>query len=1264
MQFVSNGPDIPERLLQAHEEGNVVFFCRAGISYPARLPSFKHLATQLYRQFGITPSAVQQAAIKAGQFDTAIGLLEANIRGGREIVRRALENILTPNLMAPNAIDTHEALLTLGRNRNGLIRLITTNFDRLFEIVINKESLDIKRFLAPLLPVPKNRWDGLVYLHGLLTSEPTASDLDQLVVSSGDFGLAYLTERWAARFVSELFRGYTVCFVGYSINDPVLRYMMDALAADRLRGESPPEMFAFGSYSKGKKEERANEWRAKNVTPILYREHNHHAFLHKTLRIWAQTYRDGALGKERVVVDYAMARPIGNTWEDDFVGRMLWALSDPSGLPAKRFANFDPAPSLDWLDVLGEDRYRHADLSRFGVLAGVAQKDLTFSLLRRPAPYERAPWMVLADAGGTDSQWDYVMFHLAHWLTRHLDDPRLILWLARQGGHPHKQLVWQIEGRLKELDQYEGEGKHDEIERIRNGAPNAIPRPAMRTLWSLVLADRLKSVRRDLDLYGWKTRFAREGITPLLRLALRELLSPRIVLAEPFHLSEQNEEPEPLQIKSLVEWEIVLSADNVHAALRDLMPSPRWVEALPELLDDVNMLLRDALELMGELGGANDKNDLSYIHQPSISAHPQNRDFHDWTVLIDLARDAWLATLPHFPGRALSVAEDWWRAPYPLFKRMAMFAGARGDAIPVHTALNWLFSDEHWWLWSVEVQREALQLLVALFPKLNREELAELEQAVLAGPPSVILDGFETERRTQIMEHEIWLRLAKMNATGVALGTAATARLDELAVKYPQWQLAADERDEFPFWMSTSLTGAGSGWRQFTATPRRRRELADWLRQHRNRSLGEEDDWRDRCVKNFATAACALYMLTREGEWPEEPWMEALQVWSTEPLTNRSWRYMAPVLCAAPDAFLLSLAHGVSWWLHSVAKIFEGHEVLFLNLCHRILELGHQDSVGGGEGEVVTRAINHPVGLVTEALLRWWYRRSPEDGQGLPEDLKPIFSALCDTEINKFRHGRVLLAAHVIALFRVDSDWATLHLLPLFNWQHAANDTCAVWEGFLWSPQLYRPLIAALRRPFLETAEHYAALGEHGRQYATLLTLAGLDRGDTFSVAELRDATRAMPIEGLHDAAQTLVQTLESAGDQRADYWKNRVLPYLRSIWPNSRDSVSLAVSESLAHLCIAAQQAFPEALSTLQPWLQPIQYPDYVVRRLDERKLCAQFPDAALRFLNIIIGTQTLWPPTNLKDCLDDIRDAMPHIIDDSHFRWLSDYLRIHDPT
>lgn len=187
--------------------------------------------------------------------------------GGRAAVRRELAAILTSADTSRKATRTHEALLTLSQGRDGRRRLVTTNFDRLFQAVIGREEFKVSTCQAPLLPVPKNRWDGLVYLHGLLPPTPSDSELDCLVVSSGDFGLAYLTERWAARFVSELFRHYTVCFVGYSLNDPVLRYMMDALAADRQRGEAPLEMYAFASYKNGKKDASEAEWRAKNVTP-------------------------------------------------------------------------------------------------------------------------------------------------------------------------------------------------------------------------------------------------------------------------------------------------------------------------------------------------------------------------------------------------------------------------------------------------------------------------------------------------------------------------------------------------------------------------------------------------------------------------------------------------------------------------------------------------------------------------------------------------------------------------------------------------------------------------------------------------------------------------------------------------------------------------------------------------------------------------------------------------------------------------------------
>jgi hypothetical protein len=342
MRFIKNGPDVPDRLIEAHEDGRVVFFCGAGISYPASLPTFKGLVERIYAALGESLNAIERTAFQQGQYDTTLGLLETRIVGGRAAMRRKLAEVLEPDLSKPGATATHESLLTLARARNsdggtqGKLRLITTNFDRIFEHLRVSGFSEFRTFSAPLLPVPKQRWDGTVYLHGLLPEAATNQELDQLVVTSGDFGLAYLSERWASRFMSELFRNYTVCFVGYSINDPILRYMRDALAADKQLGESSIEAFAFGDTTRGRERVAEREWHAKNVTPILYRRTESHSYLHETLRQWAAIYRDGISGKERIIAEIAPYVPAMSTVQDDPIGRLLWALVDRSGVPALR----------------------------------------------------------------------------------------------------------------------------------------------------------------------------------------------------------------------------------------------------------------------------------------------------------------------------------------------------------------------------------------------------------------------------------------------------------------------------------------------------------------------------------------------------------------------------------------------------------------------------------------------------------------------------------------------------------------------------------------------------------------------------------------------------------------------------------------------------------------------------------------------------------------------------------------------------------------
>ncbi len=1270
MQFITHGPDIPDALLQAHEEGRVVFFCGAGISYPAGLPGFKGLVEQIYRLNGTALSDIEREAFDRGQFDATLDLLERRLPGQRLAVRRALAQALKPKLRRKGATDTQAALLRLARSREGALRLVTTNFDRVFHSAAKRTGQAFQVFSAPMLPIPKNsRLNGLVYLHGLLPEKPDPTSLNRLVVTSGDFGLAYLTERWAARFVSELFRNYVVCFVGYSINDAVLRHMMDALAADRMLGEVTPQAWALGECEPGQERRKTIEWEAKGVMPILYEvpagSHDHSA-LHQTLHVWADTYRDGVLGKERIVVSHALARPSASTQQDDFVGRMLWALSDKSGLPAKRFADFNPVPSLDWLlEAFSDERFQHSDLARFRVPPhDEVDAQLRFSLIRRPAPYDRAPQMLLASGAIPSSQWDDVMNHLARWLVRHLDDPRLVIWIAQRGGQLHDRWRGLIEHELDRIDSLEREGKTAELEEIRSQAPNAIPGPSMRSLWRLLLSGRVKSHWRDTNLYRWKDRLNRDGLTATLRLELRELLVPQVALKKPFLWGDKVENTdEPTSLRNLVAWDLVLAADDVHTALCDLADEP-WTAALPLLLEDFQQLLRDALDLMRELGEADDRSDRSHWDLPSITPHCQNRGFRDWVSLVELLRDAWLAVCSQDSARATRIAQTWFEQPYPTFKRLALFAASQDACIASEHWVDWLLADGAWWLWSAGTGREVFRLLVLQGRQLEGVTQDRLEEAILAGPPrEMYRDDLEPDRWQDLVARSVWLHLAKLNGFGLALGAAAKARLAELSSAYPQWQLAANERDEFSHWMSGTGDPDFEESRDIDIAPRKRHELVQWLKKPQpERRPFYEDTWREVCRTRFFHSLFALCDLARDGVWPAGRWREALQVWSEEGMVLRSWRFAAPLMQTMPDTVIEEIAHGVSWWIEAASKSINCHEDILLDLCRRMLALPLEAGTvmtGNGEpiGQPVTAAINNPVGHVTQALINLWFKRNPNDNDLLPADIKPFFTKLCDVQVDLFRHGRVLLSSRLIAFFRVDRLWTEQYLLPLFSWNNPA-EAKAVWEGFLWSPRLYQPLLEAFKPQFLENANHYNDLGEHRQQFAAFLTYAALGPTEGYTVDEFRSAIGALPQDGLEESAQALSQALEGTADQREDYWENRVQPFWQQIWPKSRDLATPRIAESLTRLIIGARGEFPAALAAVQDWLKPIEHPHYVVHLLHESGLCSRYPTDVLRLLDAVITDQK-WAPRELGQCLDEIEQAARGLVRDAQYQRLREYFK-----
>ena len=1267
MQFVQDGPDVPDLLLQEHEEGNVVFFCGAGISYTAGLPGFKGLVDKVYASLDTPRNPVEQSAYDNFSYDATLGLLEDRVPGGKKEVREAIAQALKPRLRRKGAKVTHQALLTLAKTRAGKLRLVTTNFDRIFDHLLSKNKPVAPSHSAPFLPIPKKtRWNGLVYLHGLLPRNLEEDELNRLVITSGDFGLAYLTERWAARFVSELFRNYVVCFVGYSIEDPVLRYMMDAIAADKKLGEKSPSAYAFGHYESGNANAKEKEWEAKGVIPILYEvppgSHDH-SKLHATLKQWASIYQLGITGKESLVVNHAITKPAVSTKQDDFVGRMLWALSDPSGLPAKRFADFDPVPSLSWLDTFSDRRYTQDHLPRYGIEPHKqVDKKLSFSLIERPAPYTHSSWMRLSDHGESTADWDPVMTGLARWLLRHLDDPNLLLWLAKQGGRLHPEFKRMIDLRLNQLNEYEREENTAELERISSSSPRAIPGETLLPIWRLFLTDRIRTSEDNMGMFDWIQRLRRDGPTPLLRFELREILAPRVVLERPFSWpSDVPQTADENNEKTQINCDLVLASDHADSALDDPGGSEEWLAALPELLGDFELLLHDALELLRELGVADHRSDNTYWYMPSISPHWQNRRFKDWTLLIELLRDAWIELDKTDSASAGDIATRWFQIQFPTFKRLALFAAANSQSIDADTWTYWLETEGAIWLWSSETKREVCRLLATKGAELDSDSQDKLEQLILAGPPEwtdtkEIID----EDSKKLVAQKVLLALAKLRSSGLTLNEEAEVRFQELTNMNPQWGLRDDQQEEFSHWMSGTGDPDFEDSINVTIAPRKRAELVEWLGNTKEpKSAFEEDNWMEVAKDRFWHSALALADLADEGFWPTGRWSTALQAWSDESVVKRSWEYLAPLLSDIPEEPFGELVQPLAWWLERASSHIQKHEAQFLSISERIIRFPYEDEDEDSE-DPVGIAINHPVGITTQALIRFLFRNNPDDNDGVPEELLPVLNQICDVDKHTLRPARVILASALIALFRVDRVWTKSNVVPLLDWEESAAEARSAWEGFLWSPRIHPPLLLAIKPQFLETSNHYQQLGRHAKQYAAFLTYTALNDIEGYELADFQPAFQALPHDGLKQAARALAQALEAAGDQYEEYWDNRIAPFWQHIWPNDIQNVTKSLSIPLARLCINARDRFPEAVETVIEWLQPIDRPNYVVKLLHEAELAKEFPREALQFLDKIIDEQP-FAPRELKECLNSISEAQPDLQQNPQYQRLLDYYQIH---
>ncbi|MGH2614366.1 MAG: SIR2 family protein, partial [Thermomicrobiales bacterium] len=310
--WITGDVNLPAELLEAHADGLLVLFVGAGASMgdPSNLPSFRELARQL-----------ADAARVPFDEDMALDLFLGSMPEDFETHAQARRIIERPDSTFNS---THTALVRLA-SALGRPRIVTTNFDNHLTTASATSLLPEGDFwVGPALPLGDD-FSGIVHLHGSVLRPPA-----QLVLTDRDFGRAYLTDAWATRFLQKMFDEFTVLFVGYSHDDPIMRYLALGLPSKTRRyvlTHVPDD----------------GKWSHLGIVPVPYPvvEHDHSALL-DALEEWDRRARMGRLDHQTRTKEIVDAGPPLNAVDEDYMRERLQRVEG-----AREFVQY--ARSVDWL---------------------------------------------------------------------------------------------------------------------------------------------------------------------------------------------------------------------------------------------------------------------------------------------------------------------------------------------------------------------------------------------------------------------------------------------------------------------------------------------------------------------------------------------------------------------------------------------------------------------------------------------------------------------------------------------------------------------------------------------------------------------------------------------------------------------------------------------------------------------------------------------------------------------------------------------------
>jgi hypothetical protein len=1151
----------------------------------------------------------------------------------------------------------HGLIKRISSSQSGVPQIVTTNFDRLFEI--GREGKHLVWHVPPAFPDLNfgSKIEGITYLHGRLVD--TASESHPYVLSSADFGRAYLSEGWATTFIRHLLERYTVVLVGYQAEDPPVKYLLQGLNHDGQYDRS--RLYAF---DRGLPEEIEAKWRDRGVTAIAYSDHSD---LWKSMEAWADRADDPRRWRASII---AKSQQDPKDLAPHDRGQVAHILRTVQG--ARSFSEADPAPHPEWVCVMdanvrsgnrssgyGSDAETFDPVAAYGLdddLGDISEDD-------RRQGVSNDNLLVWRD--GDDNPHEFHRLggrqvegfevtpirigHLITWVSKSIESPALAWWAIRQNGlHPRllQQFEWQVE-HSKALN-----------ERARH-------------IWNLILEHHRDPRNRQWngEWFDLKKRINTEGWTASVLREFRRVATPRLEMKLPFGLNQSRPPRVPweeIHFGELGQCEVVfLDRHNEELEVPD--------DVLPQVFGILEGQLTVASGLLGDIETVYFNTPTCYPDRDACGREHVTKaaEVVTWFVqLFDRMAAKW-------PELASAHATTWPVTDLFYFRKLKLYAFSKVDAFEADHVAEEVLSLDQEAFWDNDVVRELLFLLVDRWREFSQENRNQLTDRILTGPDQFSYwsdEEFHRLRDGFIARYARYLELQ-----GCELMADRSERLAEIISCIPGWSDG---------WATSTVTKQGLrvGWVGTDEAPDELMDLPvnEVLIKAKEDLKREFDSFTDKrpftgLVKaNPRKALSALTIEGRGGEYSQAFWSSMISELPRD-ITPRLRRVFLNRVARLPYVVIAELRHVLGRWIQqNLAAVLEFDDDLGWAVYDHIVDgifSSGADAAKSGFGEVrqggkviqqsrrtLGHAISGPVGMLAEAL----FHAVPGDKQEacslIPDHIKSRVERLFAAPGEGSDHAVSIASRELNWLMFVDPAWTEEHIIPMLAFDHPASEPA--WNGFLHGGRVPRPPLREIIKPLLlelfpwvEGFSWDRDLSTVAAEWLGFMRVFHPNESSGLSKGEMRSVFRAMS----DNTRNRFISWLGQVGQKNENGWVKHVIPLINEDWPRERRYRTSASMRAWVGLLDDTDDCFPAVYEAVKKFLVPVEKNEHPFYRFtreisDGKPITALFPEVTLDLMSRVTPQVLTRPPYELQKVLALIAETEPDLTSDPRYLRLID--------